>query len=72
MDIDLKGSRLEVTKHMISDPRRIGRIEIRILLHTQSPVSDKDKLILERVGELCPVARSLHPDVEKAVEYIWQ
>lgn len=71
MDIDLAGTRLEVTKHMLSDPRRIGKIEIRIFLTSKTEISEKDRQILERVGNHCPVARSLHPDLEKNVEYIW-
>lgn len=71
MDIDLAGSKIEVTKHMVSDPRRIGRIDIKLILKASPEISDRDKEILQRVGNQCPVARSLHPDVEKNIEYTW-
>jgi uncharacterized OsmC-like protein len=71
MDLDLAGSKLEVTKHMISDPRRIGRIDIKLILRSATEISDRDKEVLQRVGNQCPVARSLHPDVEKKIEYTW-
>lgn len=71
MDIDLAGSKLEVTKHMVSDPRRIGRIDIKLIMKAGTDISDRDKEVLQRVGNQCPVARSLHPDVEKNIEYIW-
>jgi uncharacterized OsmC-like protein len=71
MNIELAGSKLEVTKHMISDPRRIGRIDIKLILKSATEISDRDKEVLQRVGNQCPVARSLHPDVEKNIEYIW-
>lgn len=71
MNIDLAGSKLEVTKHMVSDPRRIGRIDIKLILKSAAEISDRDKEVLQRVGNQCPVARSLHPDVEKNIEYAW-
>lgn len=71
MNIDLAGSKLEVTKHMVSDPRRIGRIDIKLILKSAAEISDRDKEVLQRVGNQCPVARSLHPDVEKNIQYAW-
>lgn len=71
MNLDLAGSKLEVTKHMVSDPRRIGRIDIKLFLKSATEISDRDKEVLQRVGNQCPVARSLHPDVEKNIVYAW-
>ena len=31
----------------------------------------KDKIILERVGNNCPVTKSLHPDLEVIIIYNW-
>ena len=70
MGIELKGTRMEVTKHMISDPRRIGKIEIVLHLPALS-LDEKQKTILERAGQLCPVKKSLHPDLEVATTYLW-
>lgn len=71
MNIELAGSSLEVTKYMLNEPRRIGKIEIVMHLKTAAPISDADKKLLERTGSHCPVARSLHPDMEKSVAYHW-
>jgi uncharacterized OsmC-like protein len=71
MDIDFKGSRLEVMKHMVSNPRRIGRIEVTLHLTTQPALDDEKKKLFEEVGNHCPVIRSLHPDIEKSVIYHW-
>ena len=63
MNIQLDGAKVEVTKVMVSDPRRIGKI----IVHTTMPALNLDEKtieILERVGRTCPVERSLHPDVE--------
>jgi putative redox protein len=52
MGIDLAGTRLEVTKHMIADPRRIGKIEVVLTMPESLQLEDKDKTILERVALL--------------------
>lgn len=70
MDIALDGAKVEVTKVMVSDPRRIGKI----IVHATMPVlnlDEKSKEILERVGRTCPVERSLHPDVELDIQFKW-
>lgn len=70
MQIDLGGTRLEVTKHMLSDPRRIGKIEIVLNLPALA-IDDKDKKVLQIIGDNCPVMKSLHPDLEVAIAYKW-
>ena len=70
MDIALDGAKVEVTKVMVSDPRRIGKI----IVHATMPslnLDEKTKEILERVGRTCPVERSLHPDVELDIQFKW-
>ncbi len=70
MKIDLAGTKIEITKHMLSDPRRIGKIDI--VLHLPLIKTDeKDKFVLQKIGDNCPVMKSLHPDLQVAVEYIW-
>ncbi|NAS12016.1 OsmC family protein [Poritiphilus flavus] len=69
LDVDLTGSHAEITKHMASDPRRISGIEI--LLRLPSGISDKSKTILEHTANTCPVIQSIHPDIEKEIEFQW-
>ena len=69
LEVDLKGATAEVVKHMASDPRRIAKIEVS--LHLPSEVSQKHRTILERIGDTCPIHYSLHPDIEKVIEYHW-
>jgi putative redox protein len=71
MQIDLSDTKMEVTKHMLSDPRRVGKVEINIQFPSTLQLEDKEKIIFKRVGDNCPVKKSLHPDVEVVVEYIW-
>lgn len=72
MGIELKGSFIELTKHMLSEPRRIGKITVVIQFADTLVVSEKDKIILQRVGDNCPVAKSLHPDLDVNIAYYWQ
>lgn len=71
MNINLAGTSVDVTKHMLAEPRRIGKIEIVIHFDSSLQLNEKDKTILQRVGDNCPVAKSLHPDMEVVVEYRW-
>ncbi|BFP42583.1 OsmC family protein [Flavobacteriaceae bacterium GF1] len=69
LEVDLTNSVAEVTKHMASDPRRISKIEINLSLPAH--VSEKNRTILERIGNTCPIHYSLHPDIEKVITYNW-
>ena len=67
--VELKGSYAEVTKHMASDPRRISKIEVE--LHMPAGISDKHRIILERTANTCPVLYSIHPDIDKIINFHW-
>ncbi len=71
MNIILAGTKIDVTKHMIADPRRIGKIDIVLHFDSILHLEEKDKTILKRVGDNCPVAKSLHPDLEIDITYNW-
>ena len=70
MNIQLDGAKVEVTKVMVSDPRRIGKIIVHATLPALN-LNEKTIEILERVGRTCPVERSLHPDVELDIQFKW-
>lgn len=69
--IDLSGTRIEVTKHMLSNPRRIGKVEIILHFSKTLQITDEDKALLQHVGDNCPVAKSLHPDLDIFIDYRW-
>lgn len=71
MEIDLADTTIAVTKHMLSDPRRIGKIDVILNFPSSLQSDEKDRIILQRVGDNCPVMKSLHPDLEVNVEYNW-
>jgi putative redox protein len=68
--IDLRGTTVTVEKHMVADPvRRIGRLPVRIEVKT--PVTAEQKKLLETAALTCPVHKSLHPDIDKPVEFVF-
>jgi len=69
MGIELKGTTINVKKHMLNDPRMIGAIDVEVNFPNSLILEEKDQVILKRVGDNCPVAKSLHPDVKLNVQY---
>ena len=71
MSIDLSNTNMEVTKHMLSNPRRVGGVDVILQFSPQLLIDEKEKLILERTGNTCPVAMSLSPDITLNIKYNW-
>ena len=71
MNIDLANTSISVTKHMLNDPRRIGRIDVILNFPATLNLDEKDRIVLQRTGDNCPVMKSLHPDLQTNVEYHW-
>lgn len=71
MEIDLSNTAIAVTKHMQNDPRRIAKVDITLSFPENLQTEEKDRIILQRIGDNCPVAKSLHPDLDVNIEYKW-
>ena len=67
--INLNETFAEVKKIMGTKPRRI--IEIKVDIYFQVIVETKLKLIFERAALSCPVANSLHPDINQNIRFHW-
>ncbi len=72
MGIDLTGATLQVQKHMLANPRRVGKIEISLSFPATLKVNEKDKTLLQQIGDNCPVMKSINPDIETNVVYSWE
>jgi uncharacterized OsmC-like protein len=70
LGVDFSGSTAEVTKIMGTDPRRITGIKINFEFSINP--DDKTKTVLERTAKTCPVWYSLHPEIEKDIEFNWK
>lgn len=64
--LDLSGSTVHVIKEMVGPPRRVGRLVAAIDLPGHVPEAERP--VLKRIAETCPVALSIHPDLEIALE----
>ncbi len=69
LQVDITNSSADVTKHMLSDPRRIGKIVVAVSLPANG--NERDRKILEKTGDNCPVMKSIHPDIEVVISYKW-
>lgn len=70
LKVDLKGTRVTVQKEMVAVPlRRIGKLSVKITIPTK--LTDEQKQKLEQAALTCPVHKSLHPDVQTPVEFLW-
>jgi uncharacterized OsmC-like protein len=70
ISLELKDTKMEVTKHMLKDPRRVGQIDVAIFF-PKLELSEEQKLTLQETGNNCPVAKSLHPDLIMNIQYNW-
>ena len=64
----LDGAVAKTFKHMANDPRRIVRIEILMELKLREMDNMHAREGLLRIVKTCPVARSLHPDIDQDVK----
>jgi len=60
----------DIEKIMASDPRRVVKITIDLKLENKN-FTDRDKAILERTALTCPVAKSLHPEIEQNITFTY-
>ena len=66
----LEGATVRVEKHMQTQPeRRVGYLVLDFQMPSALPADSRT--VLERAAHTCPVARSLHPDVELRVRFHW-
>jgi putative redox protein len=72
LQIDLKGTRIEIQKSMKADPRRISGISLTFHFPAFLQLSEKNKTILQRAAETCPVFYSIHPDIVVDVNFNWR
>lgn len=70
MNIELSGLTVNVQKNMQNDPRRISKIDVKVLFPPSLVLEEKDRTILQWTGDNCPVVKSLHPDLVLNIEYI--
>ena len=71
LNVDLKGTRIDIEKIMKADPRRIGGVNLTFYFPEGFQASEKERAILERAAHTCPVIYSIHPDIEVKTVFNW-
>lgn len=68
MEVALDGTHIAIEKHMSADaPRRISKIVARFSF--PAGISPRYRTRLQEIGDNCPVAKSLHPDIRLDIAY---
>nr|WP_299200847.1 OsmC family protein [uncultured Brumimicrobium sp.] len=60
----------DVEKVMIDNPRRVGKLNISLDL-SSNDWNDKEKRRVQNAAKNCPVAKSVAPEIEVNIEFIY-
>ena len=69
-NIDIKGTGIEITKIMASDPRRVAEVVVEFTFPNK-PYTEEEKKLIESVAGTSPVPLSLHPDLKQTILFNW-
>lgn len=72
LNIDIRGTRIDIQKIMKPDPRRIGGINLTFHFPKDLILTEKQQIILERAANTCPVIYSINPEIEIKIEFGWK
>lgn len=69
-NLDISGTKVRVEKHMTTTGlRRIARLPVEV--RVPRTFGQEDRQRLENAGHTCPVHKSLHPDVDAPISFVW-
>ena len=72
MEIDLRGTKIEINKVMKADPRRIGEIHLQFHFLETLRLNEKERIIFERAANTCPVIYSINPEIKVEIIFNWK
>ena len=61
----------EIEKRMGTDPRRVVGIVVIVSMRGEG-LEARERSILEHAALTCPVAKSLHPDIEQDIRFVYK
>ena len=67
----IDGTRIEITKMMAANPRRVSEVQVHFIMPDQD-YSDEQKKIIRIAATTCPVALSLHADIKQTVDFVFK
>lgn len=70
LNFDLSGATVTVDKEMTSTPpRKIARLTVAIRIPRTTTSENQQRL--ENAAHTCPVKKSIHPEIETPIEFVW-
>jgi uncharacterized OsmC-like protein len=69
LGVDLVGMTGKAVKGMAADPRRIVSVPLEITV--PGSLTDDQKRQLEAAARACPVANSIHPDIDQTITFVY-
>lgn len=69
LDVNMEGAALSIEKTMTPPPRRIASLNTVITMPKDIAPEHREKL--EEAANQCPVKKSLHPDIDLPITFIW-
>ncbi|TWU56610.1 OsmC-like protein [Rubripirellula tenax] len=71
-DLDLTGTHVHVEKEMVADPiRRIGSLRTVVTVPGEVSIDVEMRKRLETAARQCPVHRSIHPDIDAPIDFVY-
>ena len=68
--VNLVGMTAETVKEMTKEPpRRIASLRTRLTIPL--PADHPQRAAREQAAHTCPVHKSLHPEIDAAIEFVW-
>ena len=65
--LDIRGSTINIKKIMDKNPRRVSSLEI--IINIKGTLNARDKKILIRAAENCPVSKSINPSINETLTF---
>ncbi|QDV25090.1 OsmC family protein [Aureliella helgolandensis] len=70
--IELKGTRVHVTKEMVNTPiRRIQSLKTVVTVPQGAVQEPEMRTRLETAARQCPVHKSLHPEIDAPIDFVY-
>jgi len=65
----ITGAHGSLEKEMTAAPRRIDSLKVE--LHFPKSLTEEQRTVVERTARHCPVHRSLHPDIQIPIQFLY-
>lgn len=69
-NIDITGTKLEITKIMANNPRRVDEVVMEFHF-PEKPYTSEEKKLIESVAGISPVPLSVHANLKQTVRFHW-